>query len=83
MYILKAKTHSEYSILAYVSGMLIFILFLAVLLYHLCSELVPLSKLLSKIKWRQDEEADLMSYQAVNDVNEELNATVTWIEAPT
>ena len=63
--------------------MLIFILFLVVLLYHLCSELVPLSKLLSKIKWRQDEEADLMSYQAVNDVNEELNATVTWIEAPT
>jgi predicted outer membrane repeat protein len=84
LYVLDVKGDQE--VLAYISGTITLVLLLAVLLYHTSYELCSVSKLLIKLKQRYNSHTtttlSLLDSRAADELREELNPKVSWIDAP-
>ena len=85
LYVLEAK--GEQKVLAYTSGTVTLVLFLMVILYHTCFEMLPLKKLWNKLNQQRERHThaiSLMDYHSADNIlRKRMNsATVTWIDAP-
>ena len=70
--------------MAYTSGTITLALFLMVILYHTCVEMLPLKELWNKLKQQRERPAhgiSLMGYHSADNILKS-NPTVTWIDAP-